>query len=84
MAVRHMGRAAFTRQLANTSIATTRRGVNGAVPGLMARVVSIRPRVSTATVLALISAFGAALHPMALAASTAPPASTRSEKAGYG
>ena len=79
-----MGRAAFIHRLANTSIATTRRGVNGAVPGLMARVVSIRPRVSTVMVLALTSAYGVVLHPMALAASIAPPASTRSKKAGYG
>ena len=54
--------------------------MNGVAPGLMARVVSIRPLVSTVTVPVLTSAYGVAQHPMALAASTAPPASTRSKK----
>ena len=74
-----MGRAAFIHRLANMSIATTRLGASGVAPGLMARVVSIRPLVSTATVPVLTSAYGVAQHPMALAASTARQESMRSK-----
>ena len=80
-----MGRVAFIHRRASMSIATTSRGVSGAVRDHTGQAVSIRPRASTATVPAPTSASGAALLPMALAASTALPASTRSKMAvGYG
>ena len=61
------------------SIATTSRGVSGAVRDHTGQAVSIRLRASTATVPAPTSASGAARPPMAPAASIARPGSMRSK-----
>ena len=61
------------------SIATTSRGVSGAVRDHTGQAVSIRPRASTATVPAPTSASGAARPPMAPAASIARPGGMRSK-----
>lgn len=53
---------------------------NGAARLLTARAATIRPRRSIATVPAVTSASGAAQPPTAPAATTAQPASTRSEE----
>ena len=74
-----MGRVAFIHRRASMSIATTSRGVSGAVRDHTGQAVSIRLLANIATVPAPTSASGAALLPMALAASIAPPASMRSK-----
>ena len=56
-----------------------RSSVNGAVRLPTARAAIIRPRRNIATAPAVTSASGAAQPPMALAATTAQPASMRSE-----
>ena len=53
---------------------------NGVARLATARAATIRPRRSIATAQAATSASGAAQLPMALAATTAQPASTRSER----
>jgi hypothetical protein len=58
-----------------------RSTANGAARQATARAAIIRPRRSIATVLAATSASGAAQPPTAPAATTAQPASTRSEGA---
>lgn len=72
----------ITARRRSTSIATTRSIANGVARLAMARAAIIRPRRSIATALAATSVSGAAQPPMAPAATTAPPASTRSENLG--
>ena len=74
-----MVRGVFTVPQGSMSIAMMKRAVNGAALGTMVPAASIVPRANIATAPAAINAFGAAPPPMALAASTAQPGSTRSE-----
>ena len=71
--------AVITVRRRSMSIATTRRDANGADLDPMVRDAIIALLGSIAMVPALTNAFGAAQPPMALAATTAPPANTRSE-----
>jgi hypothetical protein len=80
--VRVTAAAVITARRRSTSIATTRSTANGAARRATARAVIIRPRRNIATAPAEISASGAAQPPTAPAATTAQPASTRSEGAG--
>ena len=77
-----MVEAVITVRRRSTSIVTTRSTANGAARLATVRATIIRPRRSIATAQAAISASGAAQPPTAPAATTAPPASTRSEMGG--
>ena len=74
-----MAPAVITARRRSTSIATMKSIANGAARRATARAAIIRPRRNIATAPAATSASGAAQPPMALAATTAQPASTRSE-----
>lgn len=74
--------AVITARRRSTSIVTMRSIANGAAHRATAQAAIIRLRRNIATAQAAISASGAAQPPMALAATTAQPASTRSEKNG--
>lgn len=69
----------ITARRKSTSIATMRSIANGAARLATVRAAIIRPRRNTATAPVATSASGAAQLPTALAATTAQPASMRSE-----
>ena len=79
MEVRVTVAAVITARRRSTSIVTMRSTANGAARRAMVRAAIIRPRRNIATVPAATSASGAAQLPTAPAATTAQPASTRSE-----